>query len=158
MKPFVYNPLWKSSLYFLSVGCGLFLTARASSQFSSASTGLAPASVLYSLPLTIRNKPCLGFVDTTCSCQEGGKGIFLPMAQKHEWVTMTCPVGKGNKLNIVTIVCGEFVQWAEGERAVRTQSSGQRSWRLSWVLWNLTLIFSILKRKNEMTFRCRKLC
>lgn len=94
--------------------CGLWACSSQQEpppSFPHASTGLAPASVSYSLPLTIRNKPWAGFAQLllwtpgpTCSCQEGGEGAFLPTAQKHEWVTMTGTVTKGDEWNSLSVV------------------------------------------------------
>lgn len=68
--------------------------------FPQASTGLAPASVSYSLPLTIRNSPWLGFVDTWLQVQLSGRQRrHFPTAQKHKWVTLTCTVTTGDPLN-----------------------------------------------------------
>lgn len=44
--------------------------------FPQASTELAPVSVSYSLPLTIRNTPWVGFVDTWPHVLEDGEGTF----------------------------------------------------------------------------------
>lgn len=152
MKPFVYNLLWKSSLYFLRVrAVGLFLTARAFSQLSSASTGLAPASGLSASHHQKQTLPW--FCGHHVQLSGRWRRHFPPLGPETRVGHYDLHIAKGNKLNSLSVVC-----WRRKSSALSTQSSGQRSWRLSWVLWNFTLIFSILKRKNEMTFRLRNLC
>lgn len=139
MKPFVYNLLWKSSLYFLRVrAVGLFLTARAFSQLSSASTGLAPASGLSASHHQKQTLPW--FCGHHVQLSGRWRRHFPPLGPETRVGHYDLHIAKGNKLNSLSVVC-----W----RRKSSEHSKLRAEELKIVLSALKLHIDIFHFKKK---------
>lgn len=94
----------ESHPYIVSVwAVGVLPTARASSQLSSGTCRTGSCFCLTATAPHYQKQTWDGFVDTWPHVS-GRWRRHLPMAQKHESVTMTCTVAKGDKLNSLSVV------------------------------------------------------